>query len=72
MFHDFPVDVSENRPFLLKLLAVVLETGNVRVGQIFDGGLRQYLIYAVEEFREVRLVAVAGEAQFLEFIHVFS
>ena len=29
MVHDFPVDVSENCHFLLKLLAVVFETGNV-------------------------------------------
>ena len=59
MVHDFPIDVSENRRFLLKLLAVVLETGNVGVGQNFPGGLDQYLVYAVEELGEVRLVAAA-------------
>ena len=57
MVHDFPVVVSENRRFLLKLLAVVLETGNVGVGQSFHGGLVQYLVYAAEELGEVRHVA---------------
>ena len=57
MVHDFPLNVSENCQFLLKLLAVVLETGNVRVGHSFHGGLGQYLIYAVEDLGEVRVVA---------------
>ena len=57
MVHDFPVDVSGSNRFLLKLLAVVLETVESLESVGFHGGLGQYLVYAVEELGEVRLVA---------------